>query len=132
MRVRVDIAEQMLEHARRLPELECCGLLAGNCGIITQIFPAANALNSAAAYQIAPQELFTLFRTMREQGLAHMGIYHSHPAGDNAPSPRDIEEAFYPSSVYFIVDPRADAPRPMRAFSVRDGHTQEVDIVTML
>jgi len=132
VRLRAGITEQMLAHARGAGEIECCGLLAGSCGVITNIFPARNTLDSPAAYQIAPQDLFALFRTMREQGLEHLGIYHSHPSGENAPSPRDIEEAYYPRAVYFILDPRAEALRPTRAFSIRDGSVTELEIVTML
>ncbi len=115
-------------HARREPGLECCGLLAGRAGVITTVLPAKNALGSATAFEIAPAELFALFRHMRERGLDHLGIYHSHPAGDNAPSPRDIERAYYPDAAYVIVSPPEDLPRPVRAFSIRDQRVEELAI----
>jgi proteasome lid subunit RPN8/RPN11 len=118
----------MLAHARRERGLECCGLLAGRAGVITTVFPAKNALASATAFEIAPAELFQLFHRMRELGLDHLGIYHSHPAGDNAPSPRDIERAYYPDVAYVIVSPREDSPRPVRAFSIRDEGVAELAI----
>jgi proteasome lid subunit RPN8/RPN11 len=108
--------------------MECCGLLAGVGGVITNIFPAKNALASPTAYDVAPQELFQLFRRMREEGLEHLGIYHSHPATENFPSPRDIELAAYPNVAYFIISPLPAAPRPVRAFSIRDGQVQELGI----
>ena len=128
IRVRTEILEELLRHARREPEMECCGLLAGRDGIITKIFPATNALASRAAYEIAPQELFQLFRRMRSEGLDHMGIYHSHPAGENAPSRRDIEQVYYPHEAYFIISPEPGAPRAVRAFSIRDGRVEELEI----
>jgi proteasome lid subunit RPN8/RPN11 len=128
VQVRPEILEEMLQHARSEPRIECCGLLAGRDGVITAIFPAKNALASATAYDIAPRDLFDLFRTMREQGLAHMGIYHSHPSTENAPSARDIEQAYYPDQVYFILSPRLNAPNPVRAFSIRDRAVQELKI----
>ncbi len=109
--------------------MECCGLLAGAGGIITRIFPAKNALASATAYEVAPQELFQLFRRIREEGLEHLGIYHSHPASENVPSPRDIELAGYPNEAYFIISPLPAAPHPVRAFSIRDGRVEELEIV---
>ena len=128
IRVRAGIVEEMLRQARSEPRMECCGLLAGRDGVITHIFPAKNALASATAYEIVPQELFPLFRRMREEGLDHMGVYHSHPAGVNAPSPRDIEQAYYPHEAYFIISPEPGAPRAVRAFSIRDGHAEELEI----
>jgi proteasome lid subunit RPN8/RPN11 len=132
VQVRAEILKEILLHARSEPEIECCGLLAGRDAAIAAIFPAKNALGSATAYEIAPRELFRLFRTMREQGLTHMGLYHSHPRGENVPSPRDIEQAFYPDQVYFIVSPRADAPNPVRAFSIRGGRVRELEIIATI
>src|SRR5208282_3661695 len=100
VRVTRGALEAVLAHARREPGMECCGLLAGRAGVITTVLPAKNALGSATAFEIAPAELFALFRHMRAHGLDHLGIYHSHPAVDNAPSPRDIERAYYPDAAY--------------------------------
>jgi [CysO sulfur-carrier protein]-S-L-cysteine hydrolase len=129
VRVRAEILSEMLAHARRESHIECCGLLAGRDGMITAIFPAANALASATAYEIAPRELFELFRTFRAVGLTHLGHYHSHPATDNFPSPTDIEQSCYPDQAYFIVSPRADFANPVRAFSIRDGCVRELAII---
>ena len=126
--IRAGIVEEMLRYARSEPGLECCGLLAGVGGVITKIFPAKNALASATAYDVTPQELFQLFRRMQDENLEHLGIYHSHPASENLPSPRDIELAGYPDQAYFIISLLPDAPRPVRAFSIRDGCVQEWEI----
>src|SRR5579863_9909455 len=101
VRVLAKILVEMLAHARRESLIECCGLLAGRDGVITAIFPAKNALSSATTYEIAPKELFQLFRIMREQGLTHLGQYHSHLTTENIPSPKDIEQAGYPDHAYF-------------------------------
>ena len=61
IRVRAEILKEMIRHAGREPEIECCGLLAGRDAVITAIFPTANALASATAYEIAPRDLFHLF-----------------------------------------------------------------------
>ena len=118
----------MLEHARGEPRIECCGLLAGRDGVITHIFPATNALASPKAYEIAPRELFQLFRMLRAEGLEHLGHYHSHLFSENFPSPTDIEQACYPDQAYFIVSLLDGAPKPVRAFSIRDGEVRELKI----
>jgi proteasome lid subunit RPN8/RPN11 len=129
IRIGAQILDGMLQHALSQLGAECCGLLAGRGGIVTAIFPAENALASPTAFEIAPRELFALFRRMREERLDHLGIYHSHPAGENKPSARDIELAFYPEAAYFIISPHRDAPKPLRAFSIRDGRAAELEIV---
>jgi proteasome lid subunit RPN8/RPN11 len=90
--------------------------------------PAKNALQSAKAYEIAPAELFAIFRRMRAEALEHLGIYHSHPKGENSPSSLDIERAFYPEAAYVIVNPQPAAIRPIRAFRIRQGQTREIDL----
>jgi len=126
--VRAAVLDELLGEARRAPELECCGLLAGRNGVIDTVLPARNVLASATAYEIEPAELFALFRRMRAEGLEHLGIYHSHPRGDNAPSPRDVELAFYPDAAYLIVSPLAGADRPVRAFHITQGAARELTI----
>lgn len=118
----------MLRLAHCEPQMECCGLLAGADGVITKIFPAKNVLASPTAYEVAPQELFPLFRQMREEGLDHLGIYHSHPATENFPSPSDIELAGYPNQAYFIISLLPAVPNPVRAFFIRDGNIEELEI----
>ncbi len=121
-RIRKAVLERMAEEARHTPQQECCGLLAGRDGVIAEIFPAANALTSAAEFEIAPAELFRIFRAMREAGLDHLGIYHSHPRGPAVPSARDIEQAFYPETAYFVIWTE------VRAFVIRDGSAEELEI----
>jgi proteasome lid subunit RPN8/RPN11 len=129
VKVREEILKEMLAHARREPHIECCGLLAGRDGVIIAIFPATNSLASATAYEIAPRELFELFRTLRDRELTHLGQYHSHLSTDNSPSPTDVELAGYPDQAYFIVSPRADAPNAIRAFAIDAGRVRELEIV---
>jgi proteasome lid subunit RPN8/RPN11 len=129
IRIRNDALKRVMEHAAREPQRECCGLLGGRDGAITQAFAATNAAaDPAKNYEIAPEELFRLMREMRAGGLVLMGVYHSHPNGNNEPSPRDIERAYYPEAAYFILtaQPR---PAPIRAFTIRDGLADELQIV---
>ena len=130
VRIRAAILKEMMAHARREPHTECCGLLAGRDGVITASFPATNSLASATVYEIAPKELFLLFRAIHEQGLTHLGQYHSHLATENIPSPTDIEQAGYPDQTYFIISLQQDAPDPVRAFSIRDGSVNERKIIS--
>jgi [CysO sulfur-carrier protein]-S-L-cysteine hydrolase len=131
IRIHAKIVSEILKHAKREPLTECCGLLAGRDGVIDTIFPAKNALNSATLYEISPKELFRLFQEIREQGLTHLGQYHSHLYSENVPSPTDSEQAGYPDQAYFIVSLRPDALQPVRAFSIREGAVEELGIVSV-
>ena len=128
IQIRRAIFAAALSRARETPKQECCGLLAGREDVITRIFPAVNALASPTAYEIAPRELFRLIREIRAAGTELMGIYHSHPNGKNEPSRRDVERAYYPDAAHFILSPRADAAQPMRAFFIREGIVEELEV----
>jgi [CysO sulfur-carrier protein]-S-L-cysteine hydrolase len=127
IRLARDVAARILNHAQKEPAIECCGLLAGESGVITHVFPAENAAElRSVSYEIAPKELFRLMREIRASGLELLGIYHSN--GDNRPSPRDVERAYYPDVAYFIISPHADEPQPVRAYSIREGRWAELEI----
>jgi len=119
----------MRAHVEREREVECCGLLAGRGGIISVIFAAANAAeNSSTSYEIAPRDLCRIMREIHASGLELLGIYHSHPRGENFPSSRDIERAYYPETPYFILSLLPGAGIPVRAFSIRDDVVTELSI----
>jgi proteasome lid subunit RPN8/RPN11 len=129
IRLAREVAAEVLNHALSNPHEECCGLLAGLNGAVARAFAARNAAkHPATAYEIAPKELFRIMREIRAGGLDLLGIYHSHPNGDNQPSARDVERAYYPDAAYFILSPRADAPEPIRAYSIRDGRWTKLEI----
>ena len=125
-RVTGKVLQKLLAAARRDPAHECCGLLAGRAGEITTIYAAQNSLSSSKAYEIAPQELFIIFRKIRAENLELLGIYHSHPQTENFPSEKDIAFAYYPDAIYFIISPQLDVPKPIRAFRISDGKCSEL------
>lgn len=122
------VLEHMRGHARKEAPAECCGLLAGPQAAITEIFPAPNASASHNEYFIAAEQLIAALRSMRERGLNHLGIYHSHPHSENFPSRRDIELAYYPSCAYFIISPHGACGRDIRAFAIQNGIVSELEV----
>jgi proteasome lid subunit RPN8/RPN11 len=131
VRSRRKIYGQLLEHARRQPHRECCGILGGQGDVITRTFPAKNvAADPVKNYVIAPHEIVRLMGELGERRLKFLGIYHSHPnwMDTNEPSLKDIALACLPEAIHLIVTPRPYATAPIRAFSIRDGRAMELEI----
>ena len=131
VRSRRKVFGQVLQHARRHPHRECCGILAGQDDVITRAFPAKNiAADPVRNYVIASNEIVHLMRELRERRLDFLGIYHSHPhwLDANEPSPKDIALAHYSEAIYFIVTPRPYSPMPVRAFSIQSQRVTELEI----
>ena len=79
----------LAEAAGAAPE-ECCGILLGSDGSITEVRAAANvAPDPRRRFEIDPQALVDAHRAARGGGPAVVGYYHSHPGGAAAPSATD-------------------------------------------
>ena len=103
LRIKRGVVLAMLRQAfDELPN-ECCGLLSGKRGLIDGIRPCQNQQESPTAFSVAPGELFDFFRSLRQEGMEFLGIYHSHPSGSGTPSLRDADEFYYPGVSYWIL-----------------------------
>jgi proteasome lid subunit RPN8/RPN11 len=115
------------EHARRTQPAECCGLLSGANGLITEIHPLRNdADKPETRYFATPEDLFAATKRIRESRQQLLGVYHSHPRTPAYPSQSDVQMAFYPEAFYFIIslEPRVE----LRAFKIEDSAIESVKI----
>jgi proteasome lid subunit RPN8/RPN11 len=107
----VPAARHGLEQAARSPIETCGGLLgiARGCSLtVTQILPCSNRDDGGDAFALALDELFdTRRRYFSPDPL--VGIYHSHPNADAAPSPLDRYYLSLFSWVWVIV---GGSPKP--------------------
>lgn len=120
--------DQMTAHARREAPIECCGVLGGRDGRVLKLYQATNAEHSRYCYNIEPQELFRINRECEENGWQFLAIYHSHPDSAAYPSPRDVERASWPESLYLIVSLLSPENPEVRAFRIRNGEVTEEKI----
>jgi [CysO sulfur-carrier protein]-S-L-cysteine hydrolase len=117
------------DHASKSHPAECCGLLSGKNGLITDFHPLRNdAEKPETRYFATPEELFAAMRRIRETGQALLGVYHSHPRTPAYPSASDVEMAFYPEAFYFIISLEPNVE--LRAFKIEDSRIEDVKIVS--
>jgi proteasome lid subunit RPN8/RPN11 len=128
MRIRRDVYDEMLEHARAEAPNECCGILGGKDGDATTLYRATNAEQSPLRYTLDPNDLFRIsFKEIPANDEEMLAIYHSHTASPAYPSQTDINLATYPDSVYLIVS-LVEGEEPLRGFRIADGEVSEVEV----
>ena len=114
-------------HALQAQPSECCGLLSGENGLITNLHRLRNtAERPETRYFASPEDLFAAMRRIRDAGQKLLGVYHSHPKAPAYPSASDVEMAFYPEAIYFIVS--LEPGIELRAFSIEGSTITDVEL----
>jgi proteasome lid subunit RPN8/RPN11 len=87
--------QTMQQHVAACVPQEGCGLLAGQGDRVQAVIPITNAAHSPVRFRMDPEEQVGAFRRIEAQGWELVGIFHSHPAGPETPSPTDLRESAY-------------------------------------
>ena len=119
MRIRRDLLDEIIAHARAEAPNECCGMVASEDGRAVEVYPAVNAAASPLRYELDPKEQLHIQEAIDDSGLELGAIYHSHTRSEPYPSQTDVNLAFYPSSLYLIVGLQTDDPE-VRAYRISD------------
>jgi [CysO sulfur-carrier protein]-S-L-cysteine hydrolase len=128
-RLSVEIAAQIIEHAREGYPEEVCGLVAGRGDAAIAVYPGRNISPTPAnTYELDHDTLARVF-DFEGAGLELVAIYHSHPRGPEVPSPTDVAYAFYPDSVYLIVSLTTPDQPVIKGFRITDRRAREVAIM---
>jgi len=99
-----DVIANLEAEARAAHPRECCGILLGEDARIDAIKPARNIHASPQThFEIDPQVLVDAHRAARQGGAQVIGFYHSHPAGDPAPSRTDTQMASGDRRIWAII-----------------------------
>jgi proteasome lid subunit RPN8/RPN11 len=92
------LARDLLAAMRRLADAaaprEACGLLLGQGGRISALAPTANLAAAADAFEIDTPAHLRLQRRLRGGPMRIVGVWHSHPRSEAAPSARDLAGAW--------------------------------------
>jgi len=121
---------EMIADAYRGYPLEACGLLVGQGNRVHRFVPCTNEAQSARIYTIPPKELLRAERQADDDGLAVIGVFHSHTHSEPYPSPTDVAQAPDPEWHYVIVSLKRDAPEA-RSYRIVDGAISSVPIAIL-
>ena len=124
----IAVKRAVVGHARREAPKECCGFLIGTGDRVDLAVPMINVdPRPHTGFQIDPSEHIAVRRVIRQvlPDAGIVGVYHSHPSGPAAPSPRDIAESHYPDWIFLIC---GRAGRVVRAYRIRQGMAMPVPI----
>ena len=129
IRIPKEIVEEMVQQAREQSPRECCGMLAGRDSTITKLFQIKNIAQRMNEYELDPLEQVNAFEEIDRLSLKLLGVYHSHPNHPCYPSGLDINQAFYPDTLFFIIS-LADSHLPqIRSFKMNAGKVSEEEII---
>jgi proteasome lid subunit RPN8/RPN11 len=137
LRLRQDLVDAMVDHARRDHPDEACGILAGPAGSDRpeRFVPMRNAERSPTFYRFDSLEQLAVWRELDDRDEVPVVIYHSHTATEPYPSRTDVSLAAEPDAHYVLLSTRehgnADGPVELRSFRILDGVVEEeaVEIV---
>lgn len=131
LRIRADLVQSMIDHARADHPDEACGIIAGPAGSDDpqRFVPMLNAARSPTFYEFDSMDLLRLYRDLDDRDEEPVVVYHSHSATQAYPSPTDVAYASEPGAHYVLVSTRecgtGDGPVEVRSFRIRDGEVEE-------
>lgn len=127
MKIAQELIDDLIAHAREEAPNECCGLLGAKDGRATTVYRAENEFASPTRFRIRNE--YALLRRIEDAGEELGAIYHSHTASEAYPSQTDVNLAELWPDPLWVICSLAGADPDVRAFSIRDGGIEEVELV---
>jgi proteasome lid subunit RPN8/RPN11 len=122
-----DVLKTIVEHSRQQFPLEACGLIAGTdhgqLKEITQAYPLKNIEQSRYRFGIDPREQLQAIKRIRQEGLATLGNFHSHPETPARPSDEDLKLFLDPKASYLILS-LAERKPVLKSFGLQTNNGQ--------
>ncbi len=127
MRIKKEIIDNIVAHAKSGVPIEMCGYLASQDGVVTKHYELKNVDNSEDHFTFDPKEQFDTIKDARNNGLEVCAVYHSHPVTPARPSAEDIKLAYDPNISYVIVS-LANGGSDVKSFKIKDKQVSPEDI----
>lgn len=133
LRIRADLVDAMVAHARADHPDEACGVLAGPAGSDRpeRHIAMMNAERSPTFYRFDSAEQLNVWRQMESAGEDPIVIYHSHTATEAYPSRTDVSLAAEPDAHYVVVSTRHPDRHELRSFRIVDGIVTEEPVTVV-
>ena len=133
LRIRADLIDAMVAHARADHPDEACGVLAGPEGSDRpeRHIAMINAERSPTFYRFDSAEQLKVWRHMESAGEAPIVIYHSHTATEAYPSRTDVSLAAEPDAHYVLLSTRDPDRHDLRSFRIVDGVVTEEPVTVV-
>ncbi|WP_406637375.1 Mov34/MPN/PAD-1 family protein [Amycolatopsis sp. WGS_07] len=127
LRIRRELVDEIVAHARRDHPDEACGVVAGPAGSDRpeRFIPMLNAARSPTFYQFDSGEQLKLYREMDANDEVPVVIYHSHTATEAYPSRTDANIAAEPDAHYVLVSTREPDSHEFRSYRIVDAEITE-------
>lgn len=134
LRIRRDLYDDIVAHARRDHPDEACGVVAGleDTDVPARFVPMTNAERSPTFFRFDPTEQLKVWREMDDRDEVPVVIYHSHTATEAYPSRTDISYAAEPEAHYVLVSTAesgaGEGPVEFRSFRIVDSVVSEEEV----
>ncbi|QFU93473.1 Mov34/MPN/PAD-1 family protein [Amycolatopsis sp. YIM 10] len=128
LRIRRELVDEIVAHARRDHPDEACGVIAGpddGSDRPERFIPMLNAARSPTFYEFDSGDLLKLYREMDANDEVPVVIYHSHTATEAYPSRTDVSYASEPFAHYVLVSTRDPEVHELRSYRIVDGEITE-------
>ncbi|ASR37760.1 peptidase [Prauserella marina] len=128
LRIRRDLVDAIVEHARRDHPDEACGVIAGpddGTDRPERFIPMVNAARSPTFYEFDSGDLLRLYREMAAADEVPVVIYHSHTATEAYPSRTDVKLAQEPFAHYVLVSTKDSDEHEFRSYRIVEGVVTE-------
>jgi proteasome lid subunit RPN8/RPN11 len=133
LRIRQDLYEKIVAHARADHPDEACGVLAGPAGSDRpeRFIPMTNAARSPTFYEFDSAEQFQVWQQMDEADEEPVVLYHSHTATEAYPSRTDVSYASEPGAHYVLVSTRYPEQTEFRSYRIQNGNITEEPVTVV-
>jgi len=129
LKIKREIADQMIAHAKTDHPDEACGVVAGPAGsdLPERFIPMVNAARSPTFYEFDTSDLLKLYREMDARDEEPVIVYHSHTSTPAYPSRTDIAYASEPNAHYVLISTREEIGDTVefRSYRIIEGRVTE-------
>lgn len=127
MKIKKDIVDKIVAHAKKDAPLEACGYLARQGDIVAKHYGLTNIDKAQDHFAFDPKEQFQAVRDARSRGFEVCALYHSHPHSPARPSAEDIKLAHDPNLSHVIIS-LANSISDVKAYKIKSSAVEREDL----